>query len=694
MSTLNIEYFDRLIVTVKQANDIVPMDDNGFSDPYMIITYGGVSLISSVKLKTLNPIYNETFIWILDTQFQNRNLKYLKTLQHNNIENTKIVHKKHLHSRNNSLIPCAFFISNPNVDLTSHLHSNRKSGHDDTRIKNLSKHVSPNILNQNVRSSSNNHSNSSVSTISSSCVNEIQLQHIKNSHYKIPNHQVKLENSKYMTSLMNENIYVINTQQLDEVKFQVWDKDFLGDDDFCGSAELSASSILNSDNSKFTLKLKHVKSGELILTAQFKFSSLCDYPNDDSIDHHIPIASGNDLKTLDDSSNSTISLENVHSTLISSSNYQKSEFIKYIGNLTYPLGWKLEKIDEMRVLCRSPTELFDEYHRYDFFKIELEVGLLDMREVYVTSSGKYKNFTEIPLESSSKLGYHYYTFLFQYEESGNKLFQYVCVIDIGSACAIVVRYISNCALKNQHLVHQVVANSELVKGSQMFNVIYWDVFEQLWVRVPFGWQNDHFDSGEGKIVVFHSPLELRESEKNLQSTSSQKTHLEENGKHQVDSPVVDRFELTLLTQSSHDMSQQDVSEFVKSLIVEEGVEIMSEWKPFDQTLNHEHSEEDSFDPSLVHPSKNEPSSTLVHKNYLQIRYNTAVSDLSRNSSPLTIYELVMIIHRVDRFEHNHGQQHCVWMFSYKSSIKRGEVYHDLFFEMAREMKFPSVEASQ
>lgn len=37
MSTLNIEYFDRLIVTVKQANDIVPMDDNGFSDPVSVI---------------------------------------------------------------------------------------------------------------------------------------------------------------------------------------------------------------------------------------------------------------------------------------------------------------------------------------------------------------------------------------------------------------------------------------------------------------------------------------------------------------------------------------------------------------------------------------------------------------------------------------------------------------------------------
>nr|CAG4715832.1 unnamed protein product [Naegleria fowleri] len=751
MSTLNIEYFDRLIVTVKQANDIVPMDDNGFSDPYIIISYGGISLISSVKLKTLNPIYNETFIWILDRQFQNRNLKYLKQLQQQqqqqrnnhpnssieNNNNTKIIHKKLLNSRrqDHSLIPCAFFISSTNHDASLHHldHSitskkrsslNNHSVNETPRGVNISKHVSPNILN----SGTFEWTRLNVST------HEIQLQQIKNSHYKIPTNRCKLENSFMITSPSNENIYLINTQILDVVKFQVWDKDFLGDDDFCGSAELSASHILNSDNSKFTLKLKHVKSGELILTAQFKFSSLCDYPNEeDTLNDEKDVVNSKRYSTTTDlndlvhvvrehdavttnlpnlnfqqeTPHTTMNaLESVHSTPISSSNYQKSEFIKYIGNITYPLGWKVEKIDEMRILCRSPTELFDEYHRSDFFKIELEVGLLDMREVYVTSSGKFKNFTEIPLESSSKLGYHYYTFLFQYEESGNKLFQYVCVIDIGSACAIVVRYISNCALKNQHLVHQVVANSDFVKGSQMFNVIYWDVFEHLWVRIPFGWQNGHEGEGEGRVVVFNSPLELRESEKMIFHSHPRKSAaaLEgQDGTHerlkQENSPVVvvvDRFELALLTQSSHDMSQQDVSEFVKSLILEEGVEVLSEWKPFDQTQQHKDvelgsvKEEDSVDPPK---RKKEPNSTTsVYKNYLQIRYNTGVSDLTQNSSSLTIYELVMIIHRVDRF--GHKQQHHVWMFSYKSSIKCGEVYRDLFFEMAREMKFPSVDEGQ
>ena len=486
----------------------------------------------------------------------------------------------------------------------------------------------------------NNHYNNTINTLQKQLLpcaynighlgDEFNLQ-VKKSHYKMPNNLAKLQNITISTP-NNENIHCINKDKLDFIEFQVWDKDFFKDD-FCGNCKLSIIDVLNSDNGKFNLKLENVQHGELNLVVQMKFSTLCDYPNEELVEaFHSQDEKNSKINNIhmNNNNNTTFQnidgLESVHSTVISKTNFQKSERIKYIGNLFYPIGWRLEKIDEMRVLCRSPTEIYDPEHRLDCLKIELEVGLADQREVYVNSMSKYKNFTDIPLESSTKLGYYYYTFLFQYVESGNTLFQYVCVVDIGSSSAIVVRYISNCALKNQSIAHQIVTNSEFVQGFEMLNVLYSDLFEYLWLRVPFGWQENKTSDS----IVFTSPLEFKSS-----------TSTDPNDVH------IDRFEISQLLSPENtpsEMSEHDVAQYVKSLIMDQNVEIISDLRSFDlqnntlstSTSNSNQEDTDETIPEVVAIKKD---TKTIHVNWLQVAHSVSLESV--------MYELVVIIHRVD-----------------------------------------------
>eukprot|EP00002_Diphylleia_rotans_P002830 TRINITY_DN1183_c0_g1_i3.p1 TRINITY_DN1183_c0_g1~~TRINITY_DN1183_c0_g1_i3.p1 ORF type:complete len:909 (-),score=187.42 TRINITY_DN1183_c0_g1_i3:335-3061(-) len=53
---------ERFVVraTFYQGRDLVAMDDNGFSDPYVIVKIGGDQLRTPTRFKTLNPVWNAT----------------------------------------------------------------------------------------------------------------------------------------------------------------------------------------------------------------------------------------------------------------------------------------------------------------------------------------------------------------------------------------------------------------------------------------------------------------------------------------------------------------------------------------------------------------------------------------------------------------------------------------------------------
>ena len=51
-----------LLITVVCAKDLLPKDDNGLSDPYVILKVGRTQCRTKVVRKNLNPTFNESFV--------------------------------------------------------------------------------------------------------------------------------------------------------------------------------------------------------------------------------------------------------------------------------------------------------------------------------------------------------------------------------------------------------------------------------------------------------------------------------------------------------------------------------------------------------------------------------------------------------------------------------------------------------
>lgn len=51
-----------LLVTVVCARDLLPKDDNGLSDPYVVLKVGRTQCRTKVVRKCLNPTFNESFV--------------------------------------------------------------------------------------------------------------------------------------------------------------------------------------------------------------------------------------------------------------------------------------------------------------------------------------------------------------------------------------------------------------------------------------------------------------------------------------------------------------------------------------------------------------------------------------------------------------------------------------------------------
>jgi C2 domain/EF-hand domain pair len=67
LNRYNIMKGSVLTVSVIEAKDLVPMDANGFSDPYVILECENQKVQSKYIPKTLNPIWNEEFTFNIET---------------------------------------------------------------------------------------------------------------------------------------------------------------------------------------------------------------------------------------------------------------------------------------------------------------------------------------------------------------------------------------------------------------------------------------------------------------------------------------------------------------------------------------------------------------------------------------------------------------------------------------------------
>lgn len=62
---------NRLTQAVAAARNIAPRNsDGGSSDPYCILYYGDKKEKTKPVLKTLNPIWNESFVFVADVRLQ------------------------------------------------------------------------------------------------------------------------------------------------------------------------------------------------------------------------------------------------------------------------------------------------------------------------------------------------------------------------------------------------------------------------------------------------------------------------------------------------------------------------------------------------------------------------------------------------------------------------------------------------
>ncbi|KAL9642381.1 hypothetical protein ABK040_007378 [Willaertia magna] len=589
---IRLEYYDRLIITIHSIKNVVPMDSNGFSDPFVTINFGGIELCTSIKKKTLQPVYEETFIWILDDTKQ-KHLPPAFRIEKKNLRaeiptlSTTIEKEKRKSQTGTAVVE--------NLFRSLSFFQNKKSGMELYNMVDFSQIITKNIVNNYNNNYNHNYNNANNSSNN---------------------------NNNEKGSILNE----INKDKLNEIIFTVWDYDRLKKNDFCGDFKLSILDVLNSDSGKFQLKLNNVESGELIVTVIMKFSKLCDFPND---------FSNVNQSLLNECVNNEISslppLESLEEDRfyanVENTNFQKSEKIKYLGNIFYPLGWKVLKIDEMRLLFTSPTESYDPDNRKDCIKVELEAGVLNCFEIYQNCFSILKNFEDIPIESSTKIGNHYYSFLFQYMEGNCKLFQFVCVVDIGSACFIVIRYISNCGLKNLHMVHQLVSNSEFLKGIDLLDVLYTIIFKNLWVRIPFGFL---LQKEEEKIIL-SSPLELR------------KNHL-------------DRFEFLQIPKVENCKEILDM--YCKNAIMIKNISNIEEFSKIYLTSNSE-----------------EETNLKVKRYWFQVFYENS-----------NLMEFVMII-----IDENENTFLFSYLSTCEDCKQENFPYKELFFEMANQMKFPTKE---
>ena len=56
-----------LTVNVVEARDLMPMDSEGISDPYVQLQIEGQRIESNYKKSTLNPVWNECFSFDIET---------------------------------------------------------------------------------------------------------------------------------------------------------------------------------------------------------------------------------------------------------------------------------------------------------------------------------------------------------------------------------------------------------------------------------------------------------------------------------------------------------------------------------------------------------------------------------------------------------------------------------------------------
>jgi hypothetical protein len=54
-------YDSVLTLSILEGRNLAAMDSNGFSDPYVIVRVGKTEFVTSIKFRTLNPVWNETF---------------------------------------------------------------------------------------------------------------------------------------------------------------------------------------------------------------------------------------------------------------------------------------------------------------------------------------------------------------------------------------------------------------------------------------------------------------------------------------------------------------------------------------------------------------------------------------------------------------------------------------------------------
>ncbi|KAL9657032.1 hypothetical protein ABK040_014580 [Willaertia magna] len=459
---------DVLEVKIIGASNLVPMDRNGFSDPYVIVSYGETQYKTSIIKKSLSPQWNETFTFLLNSTYEP-------------VPALTLPSALPVLAKDNNTSSGSGFDNNTNVTANSPRNS--------------------------VNSGSVNSPRNSISSNNSG--NDLNLP----------------------VDLYKNQIY-----------FKVMDQDqFKLKDDFEGDFILPFYNFCNVNGEPYDLPLNNTKSGTLRIATTVKFykrdfsfheklvkftrknllTGSVIYPDFKPVNNNNN-NSGTDNSTPRKSLQKQTTKNNFFSGIITSAvgtnstgsgngNTGKSSVLDSTVNLkngNYEPQFKEEKLTENCILLKTDVEdlLNFNLNIIDKIKIELLVGFYNDLNLFILNYLN-KNYGNVKIEKINQQsrwgGFKEVNFVIENlntnlntnlnnntnKENNNlkdingKIF----ILDIGNNSLITYTYLSNCGQPNLNTFYNITQKSEPPNSKNLFEILYKDIHDTLWLKNPFGW---------------------------------------------------------------------------------------------------------------------------------------------------------------------------------------------------------------
>ena len=312
------------------------------------------------------------------------------------------------------------------------------------------------------------------------------------------------------------------------VNFRVMDKDRFGGDDFEGDVVVDATQLPNVDNQPITLPLNNVTHGTITVSFHVKMCS------------KTPIRKLNLPKSIIDTESLFRATRNSWLTGVVKypmSRYEINAELERLGQVSQNLSeksprgsssgnsfsfcipkWREDRVNDHLIVLRTDVEEIFGYNPsvVDFVRAELIVGEeeasspRDLFENHVKSIVNNCDFSKATW-SEVKLTHHkFHTVSFSGEldiservtkETANypdvlkRQYQSTCqvhckthVVALGGNTCFAYTYVSNCGSPYWSSMEELADHSTPPVACNLFENLFCDVSDCLWIKCPFGWE--------------------------------------------------------------------------------------------------------------------------------------------------------------------------------------------------------------